>query len=102
MSYVVVSSTARADLDGLFDDLAHNSLNAAEILLDHLGKLAREHAQSTFLGTPCPELGHVLRSFTVAKSVVFYLADVDGIQLVRILHSARDIPRATFEAFAID
>ncbi len=37
------------------------------------------------------ELAPELRSFPVGRYVIFYLPLVDGVELVRVLHSARDI-----------
>jgi toxin ParE1/3/4 len=38
-----------------------------------------------------PELAPELRSFPVGRYVVFYRPQDDGIDVVRVLHSARDI-----------
>jgi toxin ParE1/3/4 len=47
-----------------------------------------------------PEIGRLrpelsvqgLRSFPVQTHVIFYLAQQDGIEVVRVLHGSRDIP----------
>jgi len=49
------------------------------------------------MGRARPELGHGLRSFVVGQYVVFYRPSTKGIEIVRVLHGARDIG-ATFEA----
>jgi toxin ParE1/3/4 len=42
-------------------------------------------------GAPPPELAPELRSFPVGRYVVFYRPQDDGFDVVRVLHSARDI-----------
>jgi toxin ParE1/3/4 len=43
------------------------------------------------IGRPRNELAKDLRSFPVGRYVVFYLPSPHGIEIVRVLHSARDI-----------
>ena len=43
------------------------------------------------------ELLAELRSFPAGRYVNFYLANADGIELVRVLHGARDIGLSDFE-----
>ncbi|TAE60722.1 MAG: type II toxin-antitoxin system RelE/ParE family toxin [Nostocales cyanobacterium] len=43
------------------------------------------------MGKLCDELAPSLRSFPVGKYLLFYRSVVDGIELVRVIHGARDI-----------
>ena len=43
------------------------------------------------MGRSRPELARNVRSFPVGKYVIFYVALVDGVEVVRVLHGARDI-----------
>ena len=47
------------------------------------------------MGRSRPELAASVHSFPVARYVVFYRPAADGIEVVRVLHGARDIG-ATF------
>lgn len=42
------------------------------------------------------ELAENLRSFPVGRYVIFYLPLLDGIEIVRVLHSARDLNGCIF------
>ncbi|ADE16404.1 plasmid stabilization system [Nitrosococcus halophilus Nc 4] len=44
------------------------------------------------IGLSCEELAPGLLSFPVGHYLVFYLETSDGIEVVRVLHGARDIP----------
>jgi toxin ParE1/3/4 len=48
------------------------------------------------LGRPRDELAESLRSFPVGNYVIFYLPLGDGINVIRVLHGARDIRRRMF------
>ena len=44
------------------------------------------------MGQVRPELASGVRSFPVGKYVVFYLPMEEGIEVVQVIHAARDIP----------
>lgn len=48
-------------------------------------------ATQPHMGRLRPELMPGLRSFPVRRYIVFYLGHEDGITLLRVLHSARDV-----------
>ena len=50
-------------------------------------------AQHPLAGEARPELGANLRAFPVGNYIIFYRPDSDGIEVVRVLHGARDIPK---------
>ena len=45
------------------------------------------------MGPRRPELGTELRSFAVARYVIYYRPIEGGIEVIRVLHSARDVRR---------
>jgi len=91
------SQLAVSDLDGIFKYIARDNLDAADRLLDRIEERAQLHADSPLIGTPCPELAEGVRSFVIGNYVAFYIPMANGIQLLRVLHSARDIPRVFFD-----
>jgi len=91
------SALAAADLQGIFEYIARDNLAAADRLLDRIADRARLHADSPLIGSPCPELQEGLRSFVVGNYVSFYVPIDGGVQILRVLHSARDIPRVFFD-----
>jgi toxin ParE1/3/4 len=49
-------------------------------------------AHNPYLGREWKDLGMGLRSFPVGSYIVFYYPLPDGIDVLRVLHGARDIP----------
>jgi toxin ParE1/3/4 len=50
------------------------------------------------MGRARPELAAEVRSHPFRRYVIFYLPMNDGIDVVRVLHSARDIDTAFYKA----
>jgi toxin ParE1/3/4 len=88
-----VSKTVRAeqDLDEIWFYIALDNVEAADSLLESFDRSCQVLAIEPQGGRLRPELAPELRSFPVGRYVVFYRALDDGIEIVRILHSARDI-----------
>lgn len=93
MSRVRFSPAARLDLDGILTHLNGQSSDRARTFLTSF-KLSRDtYALSPLLGPSAEGYAPGLRCFTVWNYVCFYRPVANGIQIVRILHGARDIPR---------
>ena len=86
------SPEARADLLGIWLHIAHDNPDAADRLLSRLDRTAHRLAQFSALGRLRPELAPELRSMAVENYLVFYRTTPDGIEIVRILHGAQDLP----------
>ena len=56
--------------------------DAADVLAEH-----------PLMGPSRPELGATIRSFAIARYVLYYRPVTDGIEVVRVLHNARDTRR---------
>ena len=54
----------------------------------------RRLARNPLMGQSCPELGENLRLWSVGNYVVFYVPQVDGIDIVQVVHGAQDLPSA--------
>ncbi len=93
MSRYRLSPEASNDLDDLSDAL---SQAAAARVIDALEKRCQILAQFPGLGTPCEDLATGLRRSPVGKYVIFFRASDDGIEVVRILHGARNISPSFF------
>jgi toxin ParE1/3/4 len=94
-----VAAAAEKDLDNIWDYLADKNLGAAARFLQKVGKTLSLLASNPQMGRPRFELLENLRSFPMGKYVVFYRPveeDDVSVEIVRILHGARDIP-ALFE-----
>jgi toxin ParE1/3/4 len=88
-----VTKTVRAeqDLDEIWFYIALDNVEAADNLLDNVDSSCQLLAIQPRAGRLRPELAPELRSFPVGRYVVFYRPQDDGIDVVRVLHSARDI-----------
>ena len=90
----VVSKTVQAeqDLDEIWLYIALDNPTAADAMLDAIDRRCRMLAREALIGRARPELAAGLRSFAVARYMIFYAPSDDGILLVRVLHGARDLP----------
>ena len=88
-----VLSTHRASLDlvELGGRIAQDNPRAAEKTLMAIDSKCKMLARRPRLGRRREELAHGLRSFSVGSYVVFYRAMRGGVEVIRVLHGARDI-----------
>lgn len=82
---------AFADLADIWVFIAEDSEQQADLFIDLLDTKLTLLATQPEMGRARPELALGLRSFPIRRYVVFYRALRDGIEVVRVLHSARDI-----------
>jgi len=82
---------AQADLDEIWDFIADDSEERADSFIDLLDGKFQTLAQNPKLGRTREELAKGLRSFPVGHYIIFYLPLADGIEIVRVLHGARDL-----------
>lgn len=97
MPRIVRSPQARVDLVSIGDDVAERmqSLSSANRVLDAIEERIKLLSRHPMSGQACPDLHPDVRCFPVGKYdyIVFYRPHPDGIEVVRVLHSSRDIPR---------
>ena|SRR5450631_890579 len=88
-----VTKTVRAelDLDEIWLYIAADSPAAADTLLDTIGARCHLRASQPLSGRLRLDLGMDLRSFIVKAYVIFYRPLPDGIEIIRVLHGARDV-----------
>jgi toxin ParE1/3/4 len=91
MAQVTRRPLAETDILEIWDYIADESLAAADRWLDHLDEQFRLLATQPMMGRARDELAPRVRSFPVGRYVVFYVPLDDGIDVVRVLHGARDI-----------
>jgi toxin ParE1/3/4 len=85
------TAKARADLLEIWLYLAERSPAAADRVLDATERLFRLIALHPLMGRERPELSPGIRSFVVMSWVVFYRPQPDAIEIIRVLHGARDL-----------
>ena len=91
MPQVTRRSLAETDILEIWDYIADDSLGAADRWVDHLDEQFRVLATQPMMGRARDELAPGVRSFPFGRYVVFYVPLDDGIDVVRVLHGARDI-----------
>lgn len=83
---------AENDLEEIWFYIALDNPEAADALLDKIDEQSASLARDPRLGRARLELLDELRSFPVGNYVLFYRPMDDGIEIVRVLHGARDLP----------
>ena len=91
MARIVRRPLAAADVDEIWDYIAEDSPEQADAWVDRLDAKLRVLATQPTMGRAREELAPGLRSLPFGHYVIFYLPLPDGIDVVRVLHSARDI-----------
>jgi toxin ParE1/3/4 len=73
--------------------LAANNVSAAERLLNDLRVATQILATQPLIGKARREFGPGIRSFPVRDYVIVYRPIRGGVELVRVVHGARDLER---------
>ncbi len=85
---------AEADILDIWDHIAEDSIVQADQWVEKLDGQFKLIATQPLIGRERVELFANLRSFPFGRYVIFYEPVADGIDIVRVLHSARDIGTA--------
>lgn len=80
-----------------WDYIAEDSVAAADRWAAKLDEKLAMLVRTPGLGRSRQELAPGLRSFPVGRYIVYYRAVPDGIELVRVLHSARDFAQLPWD-----
>jgi len=91
MPSVVIRPKAVADLAEIWAYIAEDSVRQANAFATRIDGELRLLSRQPRMGRERPELLPNLRSFPVGKYVIFYLPRPRGIEVVRVLHGARDL-----------
>jgi len=87
-----VSDRAAADLDQIWLYIAQDNPEAADKFMGALTSQFPKLASMPQMGRLREELSPGLRSLPVGRYIVFYRRNDDGIEIVRVLHGARNFP----------
>jgi toxin ParE1/3/4 len=82
---------AALDILDIWDHIANDNMAAADRWVDALDAAFSRLATQPMMGRARPEIAPDLRSFPFRRYVIYYVPLSDGIDVVRVLHSARDI-----------
>jgi toxin ParE1/3/4 len=81
---------AQADLTAIWRFIANHNLRAADAYCDQIQDKFALLAQMPELGTRLDIVPGDVRYFTVGNHVIFYRVQGDSLQILRVLHGARD------------
>jgi len=90
MSRPYFSPSARRDLLEILEYIARDKPGAALRHVERLEESCRTLAKNSQLGTVRDDLLPNLRDWPVGKYVIFFRPADDGIEVVRVVHGARD------------
>ena len=91
MANILKRPRAKADLVEIWDYIADDSENRADAFIETINQKLAVLAERPNIGRARDELGKNIRSFPVGRYVIFYMPIQGGIDVVRVLHGARDL-----------
>lgn len=93
MKYARITELAESDLTKIWLYIARDNEEAADHFVDNLRAQCRRLAAAPQRGRPRPEFAVDLRSYQVGNYFIFYFPTEHGVEVARVLHGARDLPR---------
>jgi toxin ParE1/3/4 len=97
MSRVIIVQQAQDELESITDYIAAQNSSAAERFVNRLFDLLGLLAERPLTGEQRSDLSEGLRSFSFSNYVIFFRPLPDGIRVVHLIHSARDIGTFAFD-----
>ena len=91
MPEIIKLSRATDDLAEIWDYIADDSETQADLLIDTIDRKLKLLAEQPNLGRSRHELAENMRSLPIGRYVIFYIVMPSCIQVVRVLHGARDL-----------
>jgi toxin ParE1/3/4 len=89
------TAQAEEDLIDIWLYIAHDDERAADRVLDDIEEKLLLLADQPGLGPARPDIAPDLRYFPVRRYLILYRQITDGIEIVRVVHGARDVPMLT-------
>lgn len=93
MPRILRSEPAKRDAAQIWEYIARDNSDAADRLLDRFDQALELIVNVPMMGRPRDALFPGLRSFRVGNYLLFYRTIAEGIELIRVLHGARDLPQ---------
>jgi len=93
VKHASITELAESDISKMWLYIARDSPEAADRFIDKLRVQCDRLASSPSLGRPRPDFAPGLCSYRVGNYFIFYFPSDAGIEVARVLHSARDLPR---------
>lgn len=94
---LIITDTAQADLDDIYDYIANDSPAAAERFVSSLLDGLHELAVLGLTGAPRDWVRPGIRLYVHGKYCAYFRADDEDLTVVRIVHGARDVTALSFD-----
>lgn len=91
MARITRRPLAAEDVVDIWGHVAEDSVEQADRWVDELDAKFELLSTQPLIGRTRNEIAANLRSFPFGRYLIFYVPAEDGIDVVRVLHSARDI-----------
>jgi toxin ParE1/3/4 len=91
VSKLRISPRARSDLIEIWSYIADDSVKNADAFIDKLHETMQLLAGKPGSGRHREELAPGMQSFPFGRYVIFYRVVSEAVEIVRVLHGARDI-----------
>jgi toxin ParE1/3/4 len=91
VSQVRISPRASSDLTEISSYISDDSVTNADAFIDKRFETIQLLANQPGSGRRREELAHGILSFPFGRYIIFYRVSQDAIEIVRVLHGARDI-----------
>ena len=88
-----ITELARADLDRIWDYISQHNPPAADRVVDEIVATCHKLAFHPSLGRARPKFVEGIRSYRVRNYLIFYFPIVEGVEIARVVHGARDLPK---------
>jgi toxin ParE1/3/4 len=89
---------SKRELDAIWAYVAHEDIDAADRLIDRIYAASRRLADFPESGPARPDIAVGVRSLTVGNYLLLYRVGRDAVDVVRVIHGARDTLAALGEA----
>jgi toxin ParE1/3/4 len=91
MARIVYSPRARADLNEIWDYIAADNIAAADRVAARFDSIFDLLAQRPRMGRLRDEIAEGVRTFPAGNYLLLYRPTNDGIDVLRVIHGARDL-----------
>jgi toxin ParE1/3/4 len=91
MATILIKPLAQADLLDIWNFIASDSFDKADQLLKKIDSQLKMLASNPGMGRKRDSLALNMRSFPVGNYLIFYRPINQGIEVIRVIHGARDI-----------
>jgi toxin ParE1/3/4 len=88
---LTITTRARRDLREIWREIAKDNRTAADAIVRRAGERIRSLEHHPELGPARPDFGPGLRALVAGKYLVVYKRRPDEVEIVRVLHGARDL-----------